>query len=154
MTSIEREIAYMREALKQAQAAAKLGEVPVGCVIVLGDETIAAAHNLRESRQNALAHAEMLAIGAACEKLGSWRLPECELYVTLEPCPMCMGAVINSRIGRVVYGTRDPKAGVLGSLVDLTAIPFNHKPQVQGGICEIECGQILKEFFSRLRASH
>jgi tRNA(adenine34) deaminase len=147
-----RDVVHMQKALGEAKIAAGAGEVPVGCVIVSGDTVIAAAHNLRETSQNALAHAELLAIDAACKKLGSWRLPECELYVTLEPCPMCMGAIINARIGRVVYGAKDPKAGALGSLVDLTQLAFNHKPEVLGGVCESECAQVLRDFFSELRA--
>jgi tRNA(adenine34) deaminase len=147
----DKDVIYMQKALEEAEKAAAQGEVPVGCVIVSSDTVIAAAHNLREKKQSALAHAEILAIDAACQKLGSWRLPECELYVTLEPCPMCMGAIINARIKRVVFGARDPKAGSLGSLVDLTKPPFNHKPEVRGGVCEEGCGQILRDFFAGLR---
>jgi len=148
---IMRDTSYMEAAIEQARAAAVMGEVPVGCVIVHNAEIIALAHNRRETSQNALAHAELLAIDIACKRLSSWRLSECELYVTLEPCPMCMGAVINSRLRRVVYGAADPKGGCLGSIIDLTQLAFNHKPEVRGGVCEEECGQLLREFFTRLR---
>ena len=148
---IMRDTSFMADAIAEARQAAAIGEVPVGCVIVHEGRVIAASYNLRESRQNALAHAELLAIDAACKKLGSWRLSECDLYVTLEPCPMCMGAIINSRIRRVVYGAADPKAGCLGSLADLTELPFNHKPEVHSGVCADECGQMLRDFFGELR---
>ena len=115
----------MRAALDEARLAAALGEVPVGAVIAKDGEIVARAHNLRESGKNATYHAELLAIDAACRALGGWRLWQCELFVTLEPCPMCSGAIINSRLRRVVYGARDPKAGCCGSLTDLFALPFN-----------------------------
>ena len=148
---IMQDTSYMEAAIEQARAAAAMGEVPVGCVIVHNAQIIAAAHNRRETSQNALAHAELLAIDIACKKLSSWRLSECDLYVTLEPCPMCMGAIINSRVSRVVYGAADPKGGCLGSLVDLTQLPFNHKPEVHRGVCGQECGHLLREFFEKLR---
>ena len=151
LDQIIRDTHYMEAAISQAQRAAAMGEVPVGCVIVQDGNMIAEAHNRRESSQNALSHAEVLAIDAACRHLGSWRLNECNLYVTLEPCPMCMGAVINSRIRSVIYGAADPKAGCLGSLVDLTQLPFNHKPEVRAGVCEAECAQMLRAFFEELR---
>ena len=142
---------FMRLALEEAQKAITLGEVPVGAVIVRGEEVISAAHNLRETDKNALAHAEILAIHQACQKLGGWRLHECELYVTLEPCPMCSGAIINSRIKRVVYGAADDKAGCMGSVADFCAYPFNHKPQVVRGVLEAECQELLQQFFQFLR---
>ncbi len=142
---------YMKSALLLAEQARDMGEIPVGAVIVKDGEIIASAHNLREKDQNALAHAEVLAIRQACETLGSWRLSECDLYVTLEPCPMCTGAIINARIPRVYYGAKDPKAGCMGSVCDLTSLPFNHRPQVIGGVMEGECSALLSSFFQRLR---
>ena len=118
----------MGAALREARIAADLGEVPVGAVVARRGEIVAAAHNTRETQRNALHHAELLAIDAACKALGGWRLWECELFVTLEPCPMCAGAIVNSRIRRVVYGAPDPKAGCCGSVTDLFALPFNHHP--------------------------
>ena len=122
----------MRAALDEAKIAADLGEVPVGAVVAKDGEIVARAHNLRESGKNATYHAELIAIDAACKALGGWRLWQCELFVTLEPCPMCSGAIINSRLKRVVYGARDPKAGCCGSLTDLFALPFNHHPVIEG----------------------
>ena len=138
-------------ALEEAKKAAALGEVPVGAVVAKDGEPIALAHNTRETEKNALHHAELLAIDAACKKLGGWRLWQCELFVTLEPCPMCSGAIINSRIKRVVYGAADPKAGCCGSLTDLFALPFNHRPKVESGLLAEECAQLLKDFFAALR---
>ena len=126
----------MQAALEEARTAAALGEVPVGAVVAKDGEIIARAHNLRESGKNAIYHAELLAIDAACKALGGWRLWQCELFVTLEPCPMCSGAIINSRLKRVVYGARDPKAGCCGSLTDLFALPFNHHPVMEQGLLE------------------
>ena len=120
-------------ALEEAKKAAALGEVPVGAVVAKDGEPVAMAHNTRETEKNALHHAELLAIDAACKKLGGWRLWQCELFVTLEPCPMCSGAIINSRIKRVVYGAKDTKAGCCGSLVDLFSYPFNHHPVIESG---------------------
>ena len=142
----------MREALREAELAAALGEVPVGAVVARGGEIVARAHNLRESGKNATYHAELLAIDAACRALGGWRLWQCELFVTLEPCPMCSGAIINSRLRRVVYGAKDPKAGCCGSLTDLFALPFNHHPVVEQGLLEEESAALLRQFFARLRA--
>lgn len=142
---------YMYLALEQAQKAANLGEVPVGAVIVRDGQVIATAHNRREMDKNALAHAELLAIHQACTALRGWRLFGCTLFVTLEPCPMCTGAIINSRIDRVVYGARDGKAGSCGSVLDLTSYPFNHKPKLEGGVLEQECSAILSDFFQQLR---
>lgn len=143
---------YMQEALKEAKKAAALGEVPIGAVIVYKDEIIARAHNLRETTQNALTHAESMAIQEACRKVGSWRLEETTLYVTLEPCPMCAGAILQSRIPRVVYGARDIKAGCVDSLYRLlNDARFNHECTVTEGVMAEECGQILTDFFKALR---
>ena len=142
----------MRAALDEARKAAALGEVPVGAVIAKDGEIISRAHNLRETGKNAVYHAEMLAIDAACKALGGWRLWQCELFVTLEPCPMCSGAIINSRIKRVVYGAKDPKAGCCGSVTDLFAMPFNHHPVVESGLRAEEAQALLQAFFKDLRA--
>ena len=142
----------MGAALREARIAADLGEVPVGAVVARRGEIVAAAHNTRETQRNALHHAELLAIDAACKALGGWRLWECELFVTLEPCPMCAGAIVNSRISRVVYGAPDPKAGCCGSVTDLFALPFNHHPVVEQGLGAEEASALLAEFFNRLRA--
>lgn len=143
---------YMQEALVEAKKAAALGEVPIGAVIVYKDEIIARAHNLRETTQNALTHAESMAIQEACRKIGSWRLEETTLYVTLEPCPMCAGAILQSRVPRVVYGARDIKAGCVDSLYRLLNDPrFNHECNVKEGVMAEECGQILTDFFKALR---
>ncbi|MBD8038791.1 nucleoside deaminase [Solibacillus sp. A46] len=143
---------YMQEALEEAKKAAALGEVPIGAVIVYKNEIIARAHNLRETTQNALTHAESMAIQEACQKIGSWRLEETTLYVTLEPCPMCAGAILQSRIPRVVYGARDIKAGCVDSLYRLlNDARFNHECEVTEGILGDECGQILTDFFKALR---
>lgn len=143
---------WMGAALEEARKAAELGEVPVGAVIVRRGEIVAAAHNTRETQRNATHHAELLAIDAACKALGGWRLWECELFVTLEPCPMCAGAIINSRLRRVVYGAADTKAGCCGSVTDLFALPFNHHPVVEKGLRAEEAGELLAAFFARLRA--
>ena len=141
----------MGAALEEAARAAALGEVPVGAVVARNGEIIAAAHNTRETEKNALHHAELLAIDAACKKLGGWRLWQCELFVTLEPCPMCSGGIINSRIRRVVYGAADTKAGCCGSVTDLFALPFNHHPVVERGLRAEEAQALLQAFFLRLR---
>ena len=141
----------MATALEEAHAAAALGEVPVGAVIARDGEIIARAHNLRESGKNATYHAELLAIDAACKVLGGWRLWQCELFVTLEPCPMCSGAIINSRLKRVVYAAKDPKAGCCGGLTDLFALPFNHHPVMEQGLLENEAQALLQDFFAGLR---
>ncbi len=143
----------MRLALAEARRAMERGEVPVGAVIVRGDEVISAAHNLRETAKSALEHAECAAIREACGRLGGWRLHECELFVTLEPCPMCAGAVINARIRRLVYGASDPKAGCCGSVTDLFLLPFNHHPQVEGGLLAEESAQLLRTFFRARRGA-
>ena len=142
---------YMELAIEQAKIAASLGEVPVGAVIVKNGEIVATAYNRRELDKNALAHAELLAIDRACSRLGGWRLFGCTLYVTLEPCPMCTGAIINARIVRVVYGAVDPKAGSCESVVQLTEFPYNHKPVLEGGLLQQECSQLLSSFFQQLR---
>lgn len=142
---------YMKLALLEAKKAFDLGEVPVGAVIVQDDIVISSAYNLREIEKMATAHAEILAIQKACKNLGGWRLPRCTLYVTLEPCPMCAGAIINSRIDKVVFGAYDFKAGSCGSIVNLFDIDYNHKPMVMGGVLEDECVELLKSFFKTLR---
>ena len=142
----------MGAALAEAERAAALGEVPVGAVVACRGEIVARAHNTRESERNATHHAELLAIDRACRALGGWRLWECELFVTLEPCPMCAGAIVNSRIRRVVYGAADPKAGCCGSVTDLFALPFNHRPAVERGLRAEEASALLADFFARLRA--
>ena len=146
-----RDTRWMQEALKEAKKAADLGEIPVGAVIVRGETVIARAHNRRELDCDALAHAECLCIRQACQTLNSWRLSGCELYVTLEPCPMCSGAIINSRLDRVVYGAKDEKAGCAGSVADLFVMPFNHIPIIRSGILETECSELLRSFFETLR---
>ena len=148
---LQRDCHWMRQALEEAHKAAELHEIPVGAVIVSQNEIIARAHNRRELDQDALAHAEVLCIQQACQKLGSWRLSGCELYVTLEPCPMCSGAIINARLDRVVYGAKDEKAGCCGSVADLFVMPFNHTPIVRSGVLEEECSQLLSRFFAELR---
>ena len=143
---------YMLEAIKEAKKAESINEVPIGAVIVYNGEIIARAHNLRESEQNAIAHAELLAIDQACKRLGTWRLEELELYVTLEPCPMCSGAIILSRIKRVVYGAKDPKGGCAGTLMNLLQDErFNHTSEVVAGVLEKDCGELLSAFFKNLR---
>ncbi len=142
---------FMLEALKEAKKSADELEVPVGAVIVYENEIVARGRNHRETHKNALSHAETEAIFKACEELGSWRLLNCTLYVTLEPCPMCAGAIINSRIPTVVYGTKDPKAGSCGTVINLFDLPYNHKPKLIGGVLESECSAILTNFFKELR---
>lgn len=143
---------YMSLAIEQAKKAEALGEVPIGAVIVVNGEVIASAYNLRETTQNAVTHAELLAIEKACQKTGSWRLEQAELYVTLEPCPMCSGAILLSRIERVVYGAKDPKAGCAGTLMNLLEDSrFNHQAEVVSGVLEEKCGSMLTEFFRELR---
>ena len=147
----QRDAHWMHQALLEAKKAAALGEIPVGAVIVRDNEVIARAHNRRELDQDAMAHAEVLCIQQACRVLNSWRLSGCTLYVTLEPCPMCSGAIINSRLDRVVYGAKDDKAGCAGSVADLFVMPFNHTPVIRSGILEEECAAVLSEFFETLR---
>ena len=145
------DLVYMEEALALAREAAQEGEVPVGCVIVRNDQIVGRGRNRRETRRTALGHAEIEAISEACQALGGWRLWECTLYVTLEPCPMCAGAIINARIPRVVYGASDGKSGACGSVCNLFSMAFNHHPQVESGIMESQCAQLLTEFFQNLR---
>ena len=141
----------MREALRLAREAAEEGEVPVGCVITLGERIVGHGRNRRERDKTALAHAELEAIAEACRTLGGWRLWQCTLYVTLEPCPMCAGAILNAHLPRVVYGAKDPKSGAAGSFIDLLHLPGCFQPQVQGGVLEEECAQLLRDFFHALR---
>lgn len=142
---------YMRAALELAREAADDGEVPVGAVVVQNGLIIGKGRNRRESNKNALAHAEIEAINQACEKLGGWRLCNCTMYVTMEPCPMCGGAIINSRIDEVYFSVKDNKAGVFGSLINYNNYPFNHKVKISGGICQSESESLLREFFMKLR---
>ncbi|MGM9924183.1 MAG: tRNA adenosine(34) deaminase TadA [Bacillus sp. (in: firmicutes)] len=146
------DVKFMKLALEEAEKARDLREVPIGAVLVLEGEVVARAHNLRESEQSATAHAELRAIEEACNKLGTWRLEGATLYVTLEPCPMCSGAIILSRVKRVVYGAADPKAGCAGTFMNLlTDERFNHQCEVVKGVLEAECGGILTDFFKELR---
>ncbi len=142
---------FMDAAIALAREAAAEGEVPVGCVIVRGDEIVGRGRNRRETEKNALCHGEIEAINDACRNLGGWRLWECTLYVTLEPCPMCAGAIINARIPRVVYGASDAKCGACGSVCDLFSMKFNHHPTVEKGVRETECAELLQDFFQNLR---
>ena len=142
---------YMQIALELARQAADEGEVPVGAVVVKNDTIIGMGRNRRETEGSALAHAELEAIHNACRTLGGWQLVDCTLYVTLEPCPMCAGAIINARIPRVVQGATNPKAGSCGSIVDLFTLPYNHHPVVESGVLEQDCQQVLKDFFKKLR---
>ena len=141
----------MGAALDEARKAAALGEVPVGAVVARNGQIVAAAHNTRETEKNALHHAELLAIDAACKKLGGWRLWQCTLYVTLEPCPMCAGAIMNARIPRIVYGAKDTVNGCCGSAVDLFMLPCSQKPEIVSGVLEEEAAALLSGFFRRLR---
>ena len=145
------DVVYMERAIELARTAAEMGEVPVGAVIVKDGEIIATAHNLRENGGGASAHAEMLAINEACEKLGSWRLSGCELYVTLEPCPMCAGAIINSRLDRVIFGAKDPRMGAMGSIIDLNNYPLGHKVELRSGVLAEESLELLRDFFKDMR---
>ena len=149
---MEQHIKYMKEALKQARKAYALGEVPIGCVIVYEDKIIARGYNRRNTDKNTLAHAEITAINRASKKIGDWRLEDCTLYVTLEPCQMCAGAIVQSRITNVVMGCMNPKAGCGGSVLNILEMPeFNHQVNVIRGVMEEECSQILQEFFKELR---
>ena len=142
---------YMRRAIELGKAAASCGEVPVGAVIIRNGEIIGEGYNRRESLMSALAHAEIEAIDAASKAIGSWRLNGCELIVTLEPCPMCSGAIINARLDKVIYGARDDKAGSVRSVISMFDLPYNHRPRVQGGVLEKECASLLSSFFEDLR---
>lgn len=141
----------MKQALLLAEEAGLMGEVPVGAVIVKDGEVIASAYNQRESGHDATAHAEVTAIQQACKKLGTWRLTGCDLYVTLEPCPMCAGAIVNARINHVFYGAKDARGGAMGSILDLRAYPLFFTPEVSEGICEEECRELLQQFFQKRR---
>ena len=143
---------FMQQALELARTAAAEGEVPVGCAIVQDGTVIGRGHNRRETGRSALAHAEIEAIAEACRRLGGWRLWQATLYVTLEPCPMCAGAIINARIPRVVIGAMDPKAGSCGSVVNLFDLPYNHRPEITRGVLEDACASELRTFFRTLRA--
>jgi len=146
------DVKWMRQALAEARQAASLGEVPVGAVVVRADEIVGRGYNRREVDGDPLAHAEILAIRQAAEEVGNWRLTGCSLYVTLEPCPMCAGALVNSRVERLVFGTRDPKAGYCGSLGNLVADPrLNHRMEVTEGVLADECSRLIGQFFSDLR---
>lgn len=141
----------MRAAIELAKESEKQGEVPVGAVVVKNGTIVGTGKNRRETGKNALYHAEIEAINNTCKNLGGWRLWNCDLYVTLEPCPMCAGAIINSRIRRVYFGAYDNKAGSFGSVANFNMLPYNHKPEIYGGIMEDECSQMLTDFFKKLR---
>ncbi len=148
----EKDIEFMTLAIKKAKEAAEAGEVPVGAVIVRhGTDIISAEGNLRENGKNALYHAEIRAIDKACKTLGGWRLPQCTMYVTLEPCPMCAGAIINSRIDRVVFGAYDKRAGAMGSVFDINSFGLNHICEVEGGVMQEESVALLRDFFKKKR---
>lgn len=142
---------FMERAVALAKISALEGEVPVGAVVVKDGEIVGEGRNRRELGKNALYHAETEAIDNACKKLGGWRLWQCEMFVTLEPCPMCAGAIINSRIQKVTFGAYDKKAGSFGSVINFNDLPYNHKPEIVGGVNEEECSELLKEFFKNLR---
>lgn len=142
---------YMAQALELARQAPETGDVPVGCVIVQKGRVVGRGRNRREEKQNALLHAEIEAIGQACQALGRWRLEDCTLYVTLEPCPMCAGAILQARIPRVIFGARDPKGGAMGGVIDLFWENFNHRPAVIAGVLEQQCAGLLEDFFREKR---
>lgn len=143
---------YMNEAIKEARKADSKGEVPIGAVIVKDDKIIARAHNLRESKMNSLSHAEILAIDKACKKLKNFRLQDCDLYVTVEPCLMCAGAIVQSRIRKVYFGTQDEKYGAVISVANAFDIKANHKVESEQGVCKHECERIIKDFFKEVRS--
>ena len=143
---------YMKEAIKQAKKAYKIKEVPIGCVIVREDKIIARGYNKRNTKKNTLAHAELLAINKASKALEDWRLEECTMYITLEPCQMCAGAIVQSRMKRVVIGSMNPKAGCAGSVINLLEMKeFNHQVELETGVLENECTELLQQFFRELR---
>ena len=143
---------FMKAALAEAKRAGETGEVPIGAVLVLDGQVISAGHNLKETRQDPTAHAEIIAIREAASKLYSWRLENADLYVTIEPCPMCMGAIIQARIRRVIFGAFDPKAGAAGSVIDLSMCkPLNHQVELIDGVLEDECRQLMQDFFGQRR---
>ena len=144
--------AYMKLAIREAKKARAIGEVPIGCIIVYEDKIIARGYNKRVAKKSVLAHAEILAIKNACKKIGDWRLEGCTMYITLEPCPMCAGAIIQARIPRVVIGSLNPKAGCAGSVLDMMHVDgFNHQVDVTTGVCDEECSEMMKGFFRELR---
>ena len=151
MTPEEKDVYYMRRAIALAEEAAAMDEVPVGAVLVSGDRIVSEGKNLRESAKCATRHAEICAIEAACAALGGWRLPDSTLYVTLEPCPMCAGAINHARVERVVFGAWDPKGGAMGSVIDIPSLPFNHKPQVTAEVEQEKCKEILTNYFKTKR---
>lgn len=142
---------FMKRAIELAEISAAEGEVPVGAVVVKDNRIVGEGRNRRELGKNALYHAELEAIDDACKRLGGWRLWQCEMFVTLEPCPMCAGAIINSRLKKVTFGAYDKKAGSFGSIVDFNDLPYNHKPEIVGGVDEEQCAALLTEFFKKLR---
>lgn len=142
---------YMSAALELAREAAAAGEIPVGCVIVKDGEIIGRGRNRREEERSALAHAEVEAIAEACKALGDWRLEDCALFVTLEPCPMCTGAIINARVGEVVYGAKEENTGSCGSVINLFEENYGHKPRVYGSVLKDECAAVMREFFEAIR---
>ena len=143
---------YMRQAIKLAKKAADMGEVPIGCVIVYEGKVIGRGYNRRTTDHNALAHAEITAIRKACKKMGDWRLEDCDMYVTLEPCQMCAGAIVQARMKRVVIGCMNPKAGCAGSVLNILQVDaFNHQVEIEQGVLEEECSQMLTNFFKALR---
>ena len=142
---------YMSAALELAREAAAAGEIPVGCVIVKDGEIIGRGRNRREEERSALAHAEVEAIAEACKALGDWRLEDCALFVTLEPCPMCTGAIINARVGEVVYGAKEENTGSCGSVINLFEENYGHKPRVYGSVLKEECAAVMREFFEKIR---
>lgn len=149
---MDEKIKYMKAALKQAEKAIPLGEVPIGCVIVCDGKIVGRGYNKRKTNHSTLAHAELIAIDKASRKLGDWRLEGCTLYVTLEPCQMCAGAIVQSRIDKVVIGTMSPKSGCAGSILNLLQVPeFNHQVEIETGIMEKECTDLLQSFFQDLR---
>ena len=151
MRDFDTDARFMRRAIELATLAGEAGEIPVGAVIVKNGDIISEGYNRRETDGLSTAHAEIVAIEAACRKLGGWRLSGCTLYVTLEPCPMCAGAIINSRIDRVVYGAADARAGCFGSVINFNSYPFNHACKIDSGVCAGECAAILRSFFEKRR---
>lgn len=152
----DKDIAFMQQAIELARQAAQSGEVPVGAIVVdnATNEVLSKAYNLRQTNKIATAHAEIIAIEDACKKKKSWRLSGCTLYVTLEPCPMCAGAIVNSRIERVVYGAKDELAGCCGSVINFNSYPFNHSFEITQGVCESECRELLQIFFKKKRKGY
>jgi len=148
---MDKDIKYMKEAIKEAKKAYKIGEIPIGCVIVYNDKIIARGYNKREKENQSIAHAEIIAIKKACKKLNSWRLLDTTMYITLEPCIMCSGAIIQSRIKNFVYGAFDNRFGCHKSITNVFDIKFNHDVNIKGGILEEECSLLIKDFFKELR---